>query len=516
MTSSGNLSHALETADFALTVSHVRKSFGSVQAVIDASLTVASGHAVAVMGANGAGKSTLMNMLGGLVQPDDGTISLGGSELRLTKPAEAIAAGIAFVQQELSVFPTMTVAENIFIGDFPMRRGRIDKVAMNAEAARLLAALGTKLHPDGLTANLSTGEKQMIEIARAMRRNPKVLIFDEPTSSLANAEKARLFDLIRGLKAQGVAVLYITHFVGEIFEICDRVMVMREGRTVANRSIAELTKGDVVNLMLGEIGAQDRMVAANHTAGPPVLRVTDLSSPNRIEHASFTLHAGEIVGLWGLLGSGRTELARGILGLDGPVFGKIGIAEGGHLVPILPVNLRKHTAFVTEDRRGEGLFLPFSVAENTALPNLADVSAGRWFVSRSKIRALANQLIEQLAIKVSGPSQKVSTLSGGNQQKVVFGKWLASKPRILILDEPTRGLDLAAKGDILRLTTELAAAGAAVLLISSELEELMRVCHRYLVVSERRVVAELGANATERELVDALSRPVTAKEQGDE
>jgi ABC-type sugar transport system ATPase subunit len=514
MSGATSLSQARQPkADFALAVSNVRKSFGSVRAVIDASLTVATGQAVAVMGANGAGKSTLMNMLGGLIQPDGGTINLGGSELRLTGPADAIAAGIAFVQQELSVFPTMTVAENICIGDFPMRNGRIDKTAMNAEAAHLLDSLGTKLRPESAVVNLSTGEKQMIEIARAMRRKPKVLIFDEPTSSLANAEKARLFEMIRGLKDQGVAVLYITHFIGEIFEVCDRVMVMREGRTVADRPIAEVTKGEVVNLMLGEIGAQDRMVAANHSAGPPVLRVSGLSSPNRIDDASFTLHAGEIVGLWGLLGSGRTELARGLLGLDGPVSGKIEIADSGRMVPILPVNLRKHTAFVTEDRRGEGLLLPFSVAENIALPNLADVSAGYWFVSRSRIRALANRLIEQLAIKVSGPAQKVGTLSGGNQQKVVFGKWLASKPRILILDEPTRGLDLAAKGDILRLTTELAAAGATVLLISSELEELMRVCHRYLVVSERRVVAEFGANAIERDLIDALSWPATAKEQ---
>lgn len=499
-------------AGLALNASHLRKAFGPVQAVIDASLTVAPGQAVAVMGANGAGKSTLMNMLGGLVQPDGGSISLGGTELHLAGPADAIAAGIAFVQQELSVFPTMTVAENICIGNFPMRAGRIDKAAMNAEAAGLLAALGTKLAPDAAVASLSTGEKQMIEIARAMRRKPKVLIFDEPTSSLANAEKSRLFELIRGLKGQGVAVLYITHFIGEIFEVCDRVMVMREGRTVADRPIGEVTKGDVVKLMLGEIGSQDRLVDAGHKAGAPVLQVSGLSSPNRIEEASFTLHAGEIVGLWGLLGSGRTELARGLLGLDGPVSGRIEFAADGRLAPILPVNLRRHMAFVTEDRRGEGLLLPFSVAENIALPNLADVSVGGGFVSQSKVAALAQRLISQLAIKVAGPGQKVSTLSGGNQQKVVFGKWLASRPRILILDEPTRGLDLAAKGDILRLTTELAASGAAVLLISSELEELMRVCHRYLVISERRVVAELGPDARENDLIDALSRPAAAKE----
>ncbi len=488
-----------------LTVSHLRKAYGAVQAVTDASLTVEPGQAVAIMGANGAGKSTLMNMLGGLVSPDGGTITLDGQALHLISPASAIAAGIAFVQQELSVFPTMTVAENICIGDFPRRAGRVDKHAMRAEAAALLTALGAHLHPDTPVADLSTGERQMIEIARAARRKPRVLIFDEPTSSLAAAEKARLFDLIKVLKAQGVAILYITHFVGEIFEICDRVMVMREGRSVADRAIGDVTKGDVVKLMLGEIGSQTRLVPASHQPGPPVLQVRNLASPHRIEDASFTLHAGEIVGLWGLLGSGRTELARGLLGLDGAVTGQIGFGLEGRTAPILPQDLRRHVAFVTEDRRGEGLLLPFSVADNVALPNLRDLSFGPGLVSRAKVRALATRLIGQLSIKVSGPAQKAGTLSGGNQQKVVFAKWLASRPRLLILDEPTRGLDLAAKGDILRLTTDLAAAGATVLLISSGLEELMRVCHRYLVMSERRIVAELPGTATESQLIDALS-----------
>ena len=488
-----------------LTVSHLRKYYGAVQAVTDASLTVEPGQAVAIMGANGAGKSTLMNMLGGLVSPDGGTIMLAGRALHLNSPASAIAAGIAFVQQELSVFPTLTVAENICIGDFPTRTGRVDKPAMRAEAAALLAALGAQLHPDTLVADLSTGERQMIEIARATRRKPRVLIFDEPTSSLATAEKARLFDLIRTLKAQGTAILYITHFVGEIFQICDRVMVMRDGRSVADRAIADVTKGDVVNLMLGQIASQARLVTPGHQPGAPVLRVRNLASPHRIDDASFTLHAGEIVGLWGLLGSGRTELARGLLGLDGAVSGEIAFGEDGQIAPISARNLRRHVAFVTEDRRGEGLLLPFSVADNIALPNLGDVSFGAGLVSRTRVRDLAARLIAQLSIKVGGPAQKAGTLSGGNQQKVVFAKWLASKPRLLILDEPTRGLDLAAKGDILRLTTELAAAGATVLLISSELEELTRVCHRYLVMSERRIVAELPGTASEAQLIDALT-----------
>ena len=487
-----------------LRVRGLAKSYGTVRAVIHADLDVAAGEALAIMGANGAGKSTLMNMLGGVVQPDGGTIEVDGRAVSLPDPAAATAAGIAFVQQELSVFPTMTVAENVFVGDMPTRAGRVDRAAMRDRTRDLLASLGAPLNPDAPVAGLSTGARQMIEIARALRRDPRVLIFDEPTSSLSASEKDRLHAVVADLKARGVAVLYITHFVSEIFDICDRVTVLREGRSVSDRAIADTSQTEVVSDMLGEVAREDR-IAGDPGDGAVMLRVRNLRAPGRVAGADLELRAGEITGLWGLLGSGRTELARAMLGLDGPVTGRIDYGAQGTLGPIKPEALRRHAAFVTEDRRGEGLFLPFAVSDNVALPNL-DALCDAGVVRRGRVGALARRMIDALAIKVSGPAQSVGTLSGGNQQKVVFARWLAGSPKLLILDEPTRGLDLSAKAEILRLTVDLARNGAAILLISSELEELMRVSHRYVVVSERRTVATLPGDADKTALIAALAR----------
>ncbi len=490
-----------------LTMEGLRKAYGTVQAVSDGHLTARSGEVMALLGANGAGKSTMMNLLGGLVRPDAGQISIAGEAVSFAGPTDAIRAGIAFVQQELSVFASMTVAENIFAGDFPTRGGRIDRVAMQDRARVLLAQLGARIDVGGPVERLSTGERQMVEIARALRRKPRILIFDEPTSSLSAPEKARLHAAIRDLKAQGVAIIYISHFISEVFDIADRITVMRNGATVAERQASQTDQPEVVRLMLGDIGAAGRIVADDVTPGPVALQVVGLTAPPRIREASFELHLGEILGVWGLLGSGRTELVRGVLGLDGPVAGRIALRGQGGLAPASPRDLRAATAFVTEDRRGEGLLLPFSVSDNIALPNLDTLSRGG-VVQRVRVRDLALDLIGKLSIKVSGPAQRAGTLSGGNQQKVVLAKWLASTPTILILDEPTRGLDLAAKDDILRLAVDLAAKGVAVLLISSELEELMRVSHRYLIVRERRVAGTLPGTATEADLIAALSAPV--------
>ncbi len=494
-----------------LTISRVRKSFGLVNAVVDANLTAFSGEAVALMGANGAGKSTTMNMLGGLIRPDAGEICVDGKLVTFVGPRAATEAGIAFVHQELSVFPTMTVAENIFIGDFPLKFGRIDRKKIERESAALLSSLGAHMSPATLVSELSVGERQMVEIARAMRRNPRIVIFDEPTSSLSSREKAYFTDTLRALKSRGVAVIYITHFVSEIFDVCDQVVVMRNGETVANRPIGDVTHADVVSLMLGEIAARDHSDGSLSANAEVVLKVENLSNPGRIEDASFELHKGEILGLWGLLGAGRTELVRGLLGYDGVAKGLIQLRGENGLAPVSSHELRQCTAFVTEDRRGEGLLLPMSVANNIALPNLSGLSGKSGIVRRAPLRSLAEKMIRDLSIKVSGPDQRAETLSGGNQQKVVFAKWLASSPRILILDEPTRGLDLNAKADIIQLTQELAETGVAVIVISSELEELMQLSHRYLIISEHRVTGALPGSATEAELVAALSAPLVGE-----
>ncbi|MEM7567211.1 MAG: sugar ABC transporter ATP-binding protein [Pseudomonadota bacterium] len=489
----------------ALELRGLAKAFGAVQAVRQGDLTVRAGEVVALLGANGAGKSTLMNMLGGVLMPDDGEIRRAGQRVAFAGPQDAREAGIAFVQQELSVFPTLTVAENVFADGYPTRAGRIDRAAMRVKTRELLETLGADLDPDRDLEGLSTGACQMVEIARAMRREPEVVIFDEPTSSLSAREKARFHDVVGLLASRGVAVVYITHFIGEIFGVCDRAVVLREGETVANLRVSDTTQAEIVEAMLGSVEAVGRLAPAQATPGAVLLKVESLALPGRVEEASFALRRGEIVGLWGLLGSGRTELVRALLGLDGQPSGAIRLDTGAGLVPATPEMVRADAAFVTEDRKGEGLLLPFSVADNVALPSLPDVSDGIGRVRLSAVRDLARRTINALTIKVSGPGQRVGTLSGGNQQKVVFGKWLATMPDLLILDEPTRGLDLSAKTDILRLAVELAGQGAAVLVISSELEELMRVSQRYLIVRQRRLVGTLPGSATEAELIAALS-----------
>lgn len=493
----------------ALEMQGIAKQFGAVRAIVDGRLTVNCGEAVALLGANGAGKSTMMNVLGGVLRPDKGEILRDGEVVVFASPKNAAAVGIQFVHQELSVFRTMTVAENIFIDDFPTRSGLIDKASMQARASELLALLGSDLDPEQPLDSLSTGDAQMIEIARAMRGNPAVLILDEPTSSLTKREKAKLHHVIHLLKEQGVAIIYITHFISEVFDVCDRVSVMRNGETVAEHAIDQVDSADIIRSMLGDIAVAGRTINRVSNDAPVYLSVNGLHLQGRVEEASFELRKGEILGIWGLLGSGRTELVRALLGLDGRTQGSIAVLKDGAMVAISPDKLAQRAAFVSEDRRREGLLLPMSVARNTALPSLNETSTRLGWMQSKSVTALAIRVISGLSIKVSGPEQIVSTLSGGNQQKIVLGKWLETKPELLILDEPTRGLDVAAKSETMRLASDLAKSGVAILFISSELEELMTISHRYLIVSERRVVSEYPASADEVTLIEALSRDVS-------
>jgi ABC-type sugar transport system ATPase subunit len=345
----------------------------------------------------------------------------------------------------------------------------------------------------------------MVVIARAMLGSPKILILDEPTSSLSKYEKEKLNDVIRRLKTSGVAIIYISHFISEIFEVCDAVTVMRNGATISSQTINETDNATIIELMLGDVASieKKRKQEKNETI---FLSVDNLQNENKVQEATFILNKGEILGIWGLLGSGRTELVRSIIGLDGRPEGTIRINKNGKLSPISVEYLSQVTAYVSEDRRGEGVLLPMSVQKNTALPNLRKVSRSLGIINLEKVRNLAKRVIDSLSVKVSSSDQAVSTLSGGNQQKIVFGKWLETEPDLLILDEPTRGLDISAKGEILKLATNLANAGVSILFISSELEELMKISDRYLIVSERHVVAELPGNSTQDSLISALSK----------
>jgi ABC-type sugar transport system ATPase subunit len=494
-----------------LNMQAITKAFNGIPAITSASLTAHAGEALAVMGANGAGKSTLMNILGGVINRDDGDITIDGQAIDLKSPRDAARHGIAFVHQELTMFPTLTVAENIFIDSLPTRSGLVDLAEMKRHSQSLLERLGCDIAPETPVEQLSIGDRQLIEIARALRANARIIIFDEPTSSLSGPERERLFDIVNGLKAAGVVVLYITHFLEEIFRVCERVTVMRNGETVWSSSIQEVTPAKVVHLMLGVTEHEGRLRVPFNVAkigNVPLLSVKGLGRQGALRDASFDLHRGEIVGLWGLLGSGRTELLRALVGLD-PV-------EAGTLhqsgMPISPRQLHAHVGLVTEDRRGEGLLLPQSIAENIGLPSLSGLRTRLGLVDGSQQDSLADRMIARLRIKVSSRQQAVGTLSGGNQQKVVFSRWLATNPKLFLLDEPTRGLDVSAKTEIMTLIVELAEQGCSVLLVSSELQELMRVCDRYLIMKRGRVAQELPGTASTEALMDAISTLDTSTE----
>lgn len=488
-----------------LKMHNIEKRFGPITALSHANFELKKGSVVALVGANGAGKSTLMNVLGGITTQDNGQILINDEKVDFNSPGDAARYGIQFVHQELSIFKTMTVAENIFINKFPSKYGLISKHMMETTATQLLAELGSNLNPKHSVETLSTGDCQMVVIARAMLGSPKILILDEPTSSLSKYEKEKLNDVIRRLKTSGVAIIYISHFISEIFEVCDAVTVMRNGATISSQTINETDNATIIELMLGDVAniEKKRKQEKNETI---FLSVDNLQNENKVQEATFILNKGEILGIWGLLGSGRTELVRSIIGLDGRPEGTIRINKNGKLSPISVEYLSQVTAYVSEDRRGEGVLLPMSVQKNTALPNLRKVSRSLGIINLEKVRNLAKRVIDSLSVKVSSSDQAVSTLSGGNQQKIVFGKWLETEPDLLILDEPTRGLDISAKGEILKLATNLANAGVSILFISSELEELMKISDRYLIVSERHVVAELPGNSTQDSLISALSK----------
>jgi ABC-type sugar transport system ATPase subunit len=483
----------------------ISKAYAGIAVLRDASLEAYGGEAVALMGANGAGKSTLMNILGGNVAADQGRISIDGIDVAIRSAREAALKGIAFVHQELAMLPTLTVAENIFVDNLPTSGPFIRTADMRRRSRDLLGRLGSPVSPESRIEELSIGDRQLVEIARALRHQPRIIIFDEPTSSLTEPERRRLFKVIRGLKAEGVVIIYITHFLDEIFSICERVTVMRNGETVWSSPLAAVDGAKVVHLMLGVTAGEGRIREPTASQGEFLLRVSGLRRTGVLKDITFEIRAGEIVGLWGLLGSGRTELLRAMVGLDpidnGTILwkGKCGLSN------IAPRQLHREVGFVTEDRRGEGVHLPLSIRDNIALPNLKSLLNNFLLVDAGRERELAHAMIGRLNIKASGQDQSVGTLSGGNQQKIVFGRWLAANPRLFLLDEPTRGLDVSAKSEILRLIVDLANKGCGVLLVCSELEELMRVADRYLVMNRGSLINELTGSASANELMVAIA-----------
>jgi ABC-type sugar transport system ATPase subunit len=510
----------------------IRKAFPGVVALDGVDLEVAVGEVHVLLGENGAGKSTLMHILGGALRPDAGTITLDGQAVRLATPRDARALGIAVVHQELALVPALSVAENVLLGALPARAGVVDRHRLVAQARDALAALDPSLDVRRPVGTLRLGEQQLVEIARALRRRPSLLVLDEPTSALTPHETARLFACIRSLVANGVAVIHISHRMDEIEAIGDRITVLRDGRHVATVPVHPMDRAQLVRLMAdrgpasarpmptvpssapagamaalaGAVTETARVSPAGALASPGAARLTvrGLTRRGVLHDLSFVARAGEVVGFAGLLGAGRTELARALFGADPIDAGEIRL-DGRPVHFRHPGDaIRAGFGFVTEDRKGEGLLLLRSIRENIALPVLRSLS--RWgVVRRAPERAIADDAVQSLQIRTPSSEQAVLALSGGNQQKVVLAKWLAAGARILLLDEPTRGIDVGAKAEIHALIRRLASDGATVLLFSSELPELLALADRTYVLQQGRLVGECARAVATPERVLALA-----------
>jgi ribose transport system ATP-binding protein len=471
---------------------HVSKAFPGVQALDDVSLAAYAGEVHVVLGQNGAGKSTLIKAIYGAYHPDAGEFLFDGVPVRLTSPADATRLGIAVIFQEFSLVPYLSVAHNIFLGrEFPGRvPGTIDRGRMQAAATRLLATLGDSLDARTPVHRLGVAQQQMVEIAKALSQQARILVMDEPTAALSDPEIERLFGIIRTLKADGVAIIYISHRLHEIFEIGDRITVLRDGRKVAEVKPAETSVASLVRMMVGRELSTTYRQRFSDQPGAPVLEVRDLHSANGVRQAGLVVRSGEIVGLAGLVGSGRTELARAICGADRVVSGQIRLRgelfHGG-----LPSAVRAGVGIVPEDRKRQGLALGRSVQDNLLLAGLRVLFPSHWY-RPARAAGVAGDLISRLGIRTPSPRQPAKFLSGGNQQKVVIGKWLTAGSRIFILDEPTRGIDVGAKAELFHLIEALVDEGAAVLMISSELPEIVAVCDRAYVMRDKTVVGELS------------------------
>jgi ribose transport system ATP-binding protein len=467
------------------------KDFPGVRALAGADLEVRAGEVHVLLGENGAGKSTLMKILSGAVRADAGAIVLDGRPVEIGDPLRARRLGISTIYQELSLVPHLTVAENIFLGKAPARWGAlIDWDRMRREAVRVLAGLGVSIDPDVRIGSLRLAQQQMVEVARALSDDARILIMDEPTSALSGREVGQLFDTIRRLTSSGVAVVYISHRMDEVFRIGQRVTVLRDGRHVATRDIAGVTVPELVQLMANRQVA-DHYPRRSHQPGPELLRIEGLSG-GALRDVSLVLHRGEILGIAGLVGAGRTRLARAIVGADPAARGHVSI-KGAAVRIMSPADAaRSGIGFLPEDRKQQGLVLTLSVERNVSLSHLGALS--RFGVMRrARERSQAEDAIERLRIRTPGPAQRALYLSGGNQQKVVLAKWLAANAEILIFDEPTRGIDVAARHDIYLLMNRLVEEGAGVIMISSDLPEVLGMSDRILVMRAGAVQARFEA-----------------------
>ena len=473
-----------------LEVSGIGKSFPGVRALHRVSFSVGEGEVVAVIGENGAGKSTLMKILAGVQQPDEGSIRLAEKEIAIRTVEEGLSHGIALIHQELNLATNLSVGANIFLGREPVTFGFINEREIAARARLYLERVGLDVSPSTLVGDLSIGRQQLVEIAKALSTNARILIMDEPTSSLSQGETERLFDVVKDLRKNGVSIIYISHRLGEVIELADRVVVLRDGENAGDLDRGAITHDAMVSLMVG----RDLSQFYAHTLQAPgevVLSVSGLRTPAHPGHEiDFDLRAGEIVGLAGLVGAGRTELLQTLFGITPAVQGSIVVSGGEKTIANPRAAISARIALVPEDRKQQGLIIDMAVADNMSLASLSrDQRAG--FLNFDAQKQIAEEMTRKMKIKTPSSRQIVRFLSGGNQQKVVLGKWLAMKPMILLLDEPTRGIDIGAKQEIYALMEELSEQGVAILFASSELEEVIGMSDRVLVMHEGRLAGQL-------------------------
>lgn len=489
-----------------LSYERISKSFFGVEVLHGVSFTLEKGQILGLIGENGSGKSTAMNILGGVHQPDGGRMNLNDHEYAPVSPREALAKGIAFIHQELNLFENLSIEENIFIGGFPGLFGRlplIDRRSIRRRTRELLELVDIKDAPGTLVGNLSQGERQLVEIAKALNTEASLIIFDEPTTSLTRREVEKLFGIIHRLRAQGIAVIYISHVLGEVQRLCDEILVLRDGTVVGQANRGEMPVERMISLMVGR--NIDNLFPPRMSAPQmePLLDVAALSQPGIVKNLSFSVRKGEIVGLAGLMGSGRSETARILFGLDPYARGDIRLG-GVTLGKIEPGRcMAVGMAFLTEDRRAEGLLMNAPIADSLGLPNLDNYGAN-WlgWIDRQRLLQDSIETSQNVQINTSEISQVLArNLSGGNQQKVVLAKWLMRKPSLFILDEPTRGVDVGARHEIYKIINQLVIDGAGVLMISSEMEELMGMCDRILVMCGGQITGSFGREEFDEERI---------------
>jgi len=482
----------------------IDKSFGSNQVLKQAGFTLESGEVHALMGENGAGKSTLMKILTGVYTKDAGTVLVDGKEVNYKNPQEAEKAGIVFIYQELNVMFDLTVEENLFMGkEIHGKFGICDKKAMQKKAQEALNILGVNISPKTVMAELSVGQQQMVEICKALMADAKVIIMDEPTAALTQSETVALFKVIESLRKKGVSMVYISHRMEEIFELCDRITVLRDGSYIGVKNIPETNMNEIVKMMIGrEIG--ERYPSRNVKIGKEVLKVKELTRKGTFHDVNFSVRAGEVLGVSGLMGAGRTEIMQAIFGNLSYESGTIEIA-GKEVKISNPRQAMEHgIGFITEDRKTEGLMLDKSIRENISLCNLRRISKSS-VISREAEKNMVAEAIKDLHIKCFGSYHECNNLSGGNQQKVVLAKWILTNPKILILDEPTRGVDIGAKKEIYSIINKLAAQGVAIIMVSSELPEVLGMSDNIMVVREGEVRGIISYEEANQERVMTLA-----------